>query len=336
MELGGRRGRRRTKGALTEKAESAQAFLRDSSSDFSTSRSESLVRGELSLFRLAGYVRSEAVIVSGVPGGTDYVNEVRGRRATALAGLSLFGGSSPSESEWDSGAWDAVSPFGVGVEMSGVLPLAVSQIMGKSRPINRDVGRLGTTQAWTLMVPFGARGDGSFMGPAGGTEAGSSSPVGRAGRLHGHVSRSRAMACEVALLATAITSPLLSWNRKGSCSAGRGGLSRVGGKGGGGVSASVRAVRSASHALRAAALFLRTTARGQLMVLKEFEEVVHGSELVPGGPAFVIPVPPMPMIAWACLMGDPAQLRGGVCISRLLPVRGEGAVHGAGASCHSP
>ena len=29
---------------------------------------------------------------------------------------------------------------------------------------------------------------------------------------------------------------------------------------------------------------------GQLMVLKEFEEVVHGSELVPGGPAFVIPV----------------------------------------------
>ena len=44
----------------------------------------------------------------------------------------------------------------------------------------------------------------------------------------------------------------------------------------------------------------------------------------------------MPVIAWACLMGDPAQLRGGVCISRLLPVRGEGAVHGAGASCHSP
>ena len=80
-----------------------------------------------------------------------------------------------------------------------------------------------------------ARGDGSFMGPAGGTEAGSSSPVGQAGRVHGHVSRSRAMACEVDLLATAITSPLLSRNRKGSCSAGRGGLSRVGGKGGGGV-----------------------------------------------------------------------------------------------------
>ncbi|CAL8314484.1 unnamed protein product [Arctogadus glacialis] len=107
-----------------------------------------------------------------------------------------------------------------------------------------------------------ARGDGSFMGPAGGTEAGSSSPVGQGGRVHGHVSRSRAMPCEVALLATAITSPLLSRNRKGSCSAGRGGLSRG---------------CSSAQPL------------GQLMVLKEFEEVVHGSELVPGGPAFVIP-----------------------------------------------
>ena len=68
-----------------------QAFLRESSSDFSTSRgkSENSVRGELSLSS-GGGVRSEAIIVSDVPGGTDSVNEVRGRRTTALACLSLY------------------------------------------------------------------------------------------------------------------------------------------------------------------------------------------------------------------------------------------------------
>ncbi|CAL8235057.1 unnamed protein product [Arctogadus glacialis] len=220
---------------------------RESSSDFSTSRSESLVRGELSLFRLAGYVRSEAVIVSGVPGGTDSVNEGHGQ-VRHHPGLDpdgplrgLYGDTARGvclNFAVDATHLDHIDHTSRVEEGMGVVP---------SHPYRQ------------------ARGDGSFMGPAGGTEAGSSSPVGQGGRVHGHVSRSRAMPCEVALLATAITSPLLSRNRKGSCSAGRGGLSRVGGKGGGGVwetgvSVSVRAVRSASHSLRAAGLFLCTTA----------------------------------------------------------------------------